>query len=61
MEEVLFFAVLAALVWGWPIIGLVIGLCFPGRRAIGALIGFLVGCAVTSGAYFLVPRLIGLG
>ncbi len=60
MEEVIFFVVLAAFVWGWPIIGLIVGLCFPRRRATGAIVGFLVGCAVTTGAYHLVPRLVGL-
>jgi hypothetical protein len=60
MEEVAFFVVLAALVWGWPIVGALVGLCFPGRRVAGALIGFVVGCLVTGAAYYLLPPLIGL-
>jgi hypothetical protein len=60
MEEAVFFAVLAALVWGWPILGAIVGLCLPGRRIVGALVGFVIGCLMTGAAYHLVPRLVGL-
>jgi hypothetical protein len=60
MEEVVFFVVLAALVWCWPLVGAIVGLCFPGRRVVGALVGFVAGCLVTGAAHQLVPKMIGL-
>jgi hypothetical protein len=53
MGEVFTFGLLALAVWGWPVLGAIIGYLVArrGRPAAGAAMGFVLGCLMTAAAY----------
>jgi hypothetical protein len=61
MEELVFVALVVLMIWGWPVVGVVVGAVLrrsrsPGKGGafVGSAVGLAVGLACTALCYYVV-------